>query len=239
MPIIVTHFNIKGYSMNIKLVFLTLSLFIVFAVKAQSKGFAGFFNVSYENVSNVKSQLQSMMPAMRVLRNNFYGIGGEGYWKSGKVIFGANGNVLSHGVVNNGGNHRELFTGTAVLKTGYVVYENSNLFIYPSIALGTRAILISSYVTSDDVKSQFHSIYLLSPAIDFGLNADQIVYRFVNRPLSGVFIAGLRTGYRLSLRSDHWRRINDPLMIPTNFSNNAFYITVAVGIGYFNHLSSH
>jgi hypothetical protein len=223
--------------MNIKLVFLIPMLFIVFAVKAQTKGYAGFFNVNYENVSNVKTQLQPMMPRMRTLTNSFYGIGGEAYWKNGKTIFGANGNILAHGVVNNGENHGELFTGTAILKAGYVVYENNNLFMYPSVALGTRAMVITSYLKSDNVKSQFHSIYLLSPAIDFGLNADKIVYRFANRPSTGVFIAGLRTGYRLSLRSDNWRRINDPQMIPTNFTNNAFYVTVAVGIGYFNNLT--
>jgi hypothetical protein len=223
--------------MNIKLLFLALTILNVFTVKAQSKGFAGFFNISYENVSNVKTQLQSMMPGMRTLKNSFYGIGGEAYWKSRKLILGASSNILAHGVVNKGENHGELFMGTAIFKIGYVVYENSNLCIYPSVALGTRAMVITSYVKSSDVKSQLHSIYLLSPAIDFGLNADQIVYRFVNRLSSGVFVAGLRTGYRFSPKSDNWKRINKPQLSPAHFANNGFYLTVAFGIGYFNHLS--
>ena len=154
-------------------------LFAVTVSKAQSKGFAGFFTIGYENVSNVKSDLQSMMPGMHTLKNSFYGIGGEGYWKGGKLILGAKGGIHAHGVVTDEQKYGELFTGLGSLKCGYVVYESSNLFIYPSVAVGASEMVITSYVKSNDLKSQLHSIYLLSPSIDFGLNADQIVYRLL------------------------------------------------------------
>jgi len=212
-------------------------LFAVTVSKAQSKGFAGFFTIGYENVSGVKSELQPMMPGMHTLKNSFYGIGGEGYWKEGKLILGAKGGIHAHGVVTDEQKYGELFTGSALLKGGYVVYENNNFFIYPSVGVGASSMVITSYVKSNDLKSELHSIYLLSPSIDFGLNADQIVYKFVNRPVSGLFIAGLRTGYRFSLKTDNWKRINNPQIPPADFANNAFYLTVALGIGYFKNLS--
>ena len=203
-------------------------------IHAQSNGFAGFFTIGYNNVSNAEQKLQPLMLGMKKLTNNYYGIGGEGYWKSGKIILGAQAGVYAHGVVSNGEKHAEPFSANGIIKGGYIVFENRNLFIYPTVGGGIAGTVITSYEKHGNVKSELHSIYLISPAIDLAINLDPIIYRFTTRPATGVFISGLRTGYRLSRKSDHWKRMDDEQTKKISFANNGFYVSMAFGIGYFD-----
>src|SRR5688572_2811229 len=211
-----------------------LMFFSMPVIHAQSKGFAGFFTIGYNNVSNAGQKLQLMLPGMEKLTNNYYGIGGEAYWKSGKLILGAQAGIYAHGVVSNGEKHAEPFSANGMIKGGYIIIENRDLFIYPTVGGGIAGTVITSYEKNGNLKSALHSIYLISPAIDFAINLDPIIYRFTTRPASGVFISGVRTGYRLSKKSDYWKRVNDQPNQKISFANNGFYASMAFGIGYFD-----
>ena len=215
-----------------KLICIILSLLIVSAVNGQRNGISTYFRIGYNNNPNTDSKLLAVAPGGNEFSSHFYGIGGEVSWKSNKNILAAEGLIYAHGAVSEASEYSEPFIGTALLKTGYILYENNSMFVYPSVGVGMSGIGITTYNKQQDKKSDIHTTYLLAPAFDLGLNSDHIIYRFHSSRPTGAFTFAARVGYRWSKKSDNWRRVENPEFNNVSFANNGFYVGIGLGIAY-------
>ena len=212
--------------------------FLAGSSSAQSKWYSGYFTMAYRNLSDAGEKFQVMMPGMKKINSAFYGIGAEGSWKKDKIVLTGQAGISWHGAVSEGNSFAEPFIAHGVVKAGYVFFENKNTVIYPAIGGGITSVIITSYEQNQNIKSNLHSIYLISPALEAGMNIDRVVYRYNNSRSTGMFIAGLRSGYWVSRKSDHWKRTG-------NSQNNialvsrGFYVTLALGIGYISYTGKH
>ena len=212
--------------------------FFTASTSAQSKWYSGYFTIGYQNLSDAGEKLQVMMPGMKKINNSFYGIGAEGSWKNKKIVLAGHAGISSHGAVSEGNSFAEPFIGYGMVKGGYVFFENKNTAIYPSIGGGITSVIVTSYEKNQNIKSNLHSVYLISPALEIGMNIDQVVYRYNNAPSTGMFIAGLRSGYWVSRKSDHWKRTGNS-QNNIALASRGFYVTLALGIGYISYPNKH
>ncbi|MBL7696893.1 MAG: hypothetical protein JNK79_02000 [Chitinophagaceae bacterium] len=142
--------------------------------------------------------------------------------------------IMAHGPVGTGDNYAEPFAGTLIGRGGIVVFETRNLLAYPSVGAGLSGIFVNTYKKKDAAKTELHSIHLVTPSIDFGVNGDVIIYRFRNEPTTGILPVGFRTGYRFSTRSDKWKRLSGSNLTKQLFANSGWYFSIALGIGYYS-----
>ena len=210
-----------------------LLVFISSAVNAQKNGISAYFRIGYNNTPNTDSKLLPVAPGSKEYASHFYGIGGELSWKSNKNILAAEGMIYAHGAVSSQSEYSEPFIGTGFVKTGYIVYESSGIFIYPSLALGISGIAITNYNKKQDKKYNIHTTYMLTPAFDVGLNADHIIFRFHKAGSIGAFTIAARAGYRWSKKSGSWKRVENQEYNNVRIANNGIYVGIGFGIGYF------
>jgi hypothetical protein len=213
------------------LLFILLNAASIIAI-GQSRGYAGYIRMGSMSVPDARDVFPKVMPGITGFTSNFTGIGGELEYRSNRTVVDAELMILSHGPVNSGDSYAEPFTGGAVLKAGYVALQTRNFLMYPNAGAGFGAVVVNTYQKSGDVKNKLHSIYLLQPVLDFGLNSNVIVYRFKNQTPTGILPVGVRAGYRLSFASHDWRRTNGVDLSQADYSMRGWYLSVALGMGY-------
>jgi hypothetical protein len=141
--------------------------------------------------------------------------------------------LLTQRPVNTGEHYAEQFSGSLVAKTGFVILETKNVYVYPVVGAGIAAFLVNTYNKHSGTKEQMHSIYLIQPVFDAAVNTDVIIYWFKEKMPSGALPVGIRAGYRLAGTSDNWKRLIEPSMKPRPFSIRGWYVSIALGIGYY------
>ena len=211
--------------------------FLVFAffsicVNGQTRGYAGYIRIASKTMHDARNVLPQIVPGISGFSSNFYGVGGELEYKINRTVFDAELMILSQGPVNSGERFAEPFTGHVIVKAGYDVFNTNNVFIYPNAGVGLGGILVNTYQKTEGVKTGMHTIYLVQPVFDIGLNGDVIIYRFRNEMPTGVLPVGLRAGYRFAFSSDTWRRANGPGVSSADFSTRGWYLSIALGMGY-------
>jgi hypothetical protein len=175
----------------------------------------------------------AVAPGATEYSSHFYGTGGEISLKSNRHVLAVNGMIYAHGAVSHENEYSEPFIGTGFVKNGYIFYESNSIFIYPSLGLGLSGIAITNYNKEQDKKHDIHTTYLLTPALDFGLNADRIIYRYRKSGPTGAFTIAARAGYRWSKQSNNWKRVENPDYNNVTIGNNGIYVGIGLGIGYF------
>lgn len=213
------------------LLFILINAISIFAV-GQSRRYAGYIRMGLMNVPDARNVLPELVPGVSGFTSNFTGIGGELEYRNNHTVVDAELMILSHGPVNSGDKYAEPFTGGAILKAGYVALDTRNFWMYPNAGVGFGAVVVNTYQKSGSVKNELHSIYLIQPVIDLGLNSNVIVYRFKNETPTGILPVGVRAGYRLSFASHDWRRTNGVDLSRANYSMRGWYLSLALGMGY-------
>ena len=208
-----------------------INLLATYAV-GQSRGYAGYIRIGMMSVPDAEKVLPQIVPGVSGFTQNFYGIGGELEFRSNKRVFDAEFMVLSHGPVNSGDSYAESFTGDVMFKAGYAVFNTRSVFIYPNAGIGLGGALVNTYQKAGGVKTQFHTIYLVQPAFDLGVNANVIVYRFKDETPTGILPVGLRAGYRFAASSDNWHRMTESGSSRASYSTRGWYLSIALGMGY-------
>ena len=141
--------------------------------------------------------------------------------------------LLTQRPVNSGEHFAEQFSGSVVVKTGFVIIETNNIYIYPVVGAGIAGLLVNTYTKRSGTKEQMHSIYMIQPVFDAGVNTDVVIYWFKEKLPSGALPVGLRAGYRFAGTGDNWKRLIEPAMKPRQFSVSGWYVSIALGIGYY------
>jgi hypothetical protein len=201
-------------------------------VMSQTRGYAGYLRIGSMHMPDAKNVLPEIVTGVTGFSSNFYGIGGELEYKINKTVLNAELMILSHGPVNTGNRYAEPFTGHMMARAGYAILDSRNIFIYPNAGIGVGGVVVNTYEKSEGVKRQLHTIYMMEPIFDFGINGNVIIYRFKDDMPTGILPVGIRAGYRFSFPSDDWRRINGTDMSRASFSTRGWHLSIALGIGY-------
>lgn len=202
------------------------------AVAAQSNGYAGYIRLGAMRLNDSRTTMEKFAPGYRGFKDNFYGIGGEFELKMERYILDGEITLLSHGPVNADSNYAEPFVGAITGKFGYTVFEKGRVTIYPSVGGGVSTLLVNTYTKVTGKKQAFHTTYLVQPTFDIGINANWIVYYFRSTTPTGILPIGIRAGYRFSVTTDNWKRIDGTNLRPVAFSADGYYLSLALGMGY-------
>ena len=220
-----------------KTAYLIFSFFIPVMGAAQTRGGAIFFRMTYSHVPHASTMLERLSPdSIGGFSNTFYGFGTDGFYAWNQLRLGFNAVLAVQGPSSRGDKYAEPMTGSAYLTVAYVVCNSRRLALSPHVGAGISGVKFTSYDRKESIISDLRSVHIVRPSIDACLNLDWNVHRFSESSLNTDAIMGFRLGYRYSGRSDAWKgKDSDRLRSPTgSFSNNAFYFTVALGIGVFN-----
>jgi len=130
---------------------------------------------------------------------------------------------------------KEPFITSTQLRFGRIINENKQHWLYPSVGIGTTAIILYPYSTSNEKSSNSISHSSLTPSFDIGINEDILIDKAgPDKKSYGGLILGLRAGYHTSVRSNNWRDSDgNKLHNMPSYSNNYFYLTVSFGAGGF------
>ena len=213
------------------LLFILINAVSLFAF-SQSRGYAGYIRMGAMRFPDARNVLPNLIPGITGFTSNFTGIGGELEYRSNHTVVDAELMILSHGPVNSGNKYAEPFTGGAILKSGYVALDTRNFWMYPNAGVGFGAVVVNTYQKSGDAKNELHSIHIIQPVIDLGLNSNVIVYRFRNETPTGILPVGVRAGYRFSFASHDWHRTNGVDLSRADYSMRGWYLSLALGMGY-------
>jgi hypothetical protein len=201
------------------------------------KGFAGSLKLGYSGAPGSASTFSEIAPqSVDGFTNNYFAFGAEGYYRTGKFIIGLEGLWGAQGDYSFDDDHAEPFVGAGHARFGYIVNNNDRYWIYPSIGTGSSLSVLSTYnKTTDGETENTRNKVLISPSFDCGINADFIVNNVdPDRTKYGAFILGVRAGYRASFRHDNWLDGDgDKLRNLPSYGNNAFYVTLSIGGGWF------
>jgi hypothetical protein len=201
-----------------------------------TRGGAAFVKLGYARLDGSGSVFDKIAPAgVSPFSNNAAAFGAEGYYRINKLILGLDGNIGVHGVKLTDSKAAEALSGAAYARFGRIIKENKNYWLYPSIGIGTGAIALKTYARVNTGTSYEKINYLLSPSLDFGMNAD---FGLVRAQIDGKYnylILGLRAGYRVSRSTDNWHGAKyDKLTITPSYGYHGFYIMASIGIGEFS-----
>jgi hypothetical protein len=222
-------------------IFIALMVIINIGHAQKIKGFAGAVKIGYAAAPGSASTFNKIAPHdVEGFTNNYIAFGGEAYFRTGDFIIGLEGLWGAQNDYSRSSYHSEPFIGAGHARFGYIVNRtNDRYWIYPSIGTGSSFSVLSSYDKKSDGKAENYSHrILMSPSFDFGMNADFLINNVASdRTKYGAFILGLKAGYRASIKKDNWFDGNgDRLDNLPSYGNNAFYVTLSIGGGWFKKL---
>lgn len=203
---------------------------------AQTKGGAIFFRMTCTNVPHAAGAFQRLSPdSISGFSNSFYGFGSDGFYTWDRIRAGFNATIAGQGPSSKGVKYAEPVIGSAHITLGYVVCGNERWDLSPQAGGGISGIAFSRYDKVASVISNLHSDYIIRPSVDVGLNLDWRVYRFKESIFETYYIMGFRVGYRYSGSSGEWKSRHDDHIFTTtgNFTNNAYYAAISLGVGVF------
>lgn len=215
-----------------------LTLWISVAYAQRIKGGAGFVKVGIANVPDARAVLNQIAPTgVSGFSDQFYLLGGEGYYRTGNIVLELDGQIGAQNVRSSGNNYGEGYTYFGHAKVGLIVNQGARYWIYPTVGFGTAALAMFTYTkTGSDAKAENRqNKYLYRPSFDIGLNADYLLSksRTTDQRFGGLLL-GLRAGYHISQQSNSWRNdANDRLSNLPDYTNKGYYITLAIGGGGF------
>lgn len=199
------------------------------------QGIAAFVKSGYYTLASASSLNKIAPAAYSNQSKNFFTVGAEGYYRWNKMLFGIDGNIA---VQNGESAYTEgikFSSGLASARFGYIISEEKDYWVYPSIAAGMAIIDMNIYDKKNDATQNLLTYINRNPSIDVGLNTDFILKKHsgTEEGFSSI-LAGIRAGYKFSIKNRTWRdfygnRIDG---MPT-YNQNGFYITATIGCGAF------
>lgn len=218
------------------LAFVALLLWASTADAQRIKGGAGFVKVGVANASGAGTVFDQLAPTgVSGFSDQFYLLGGEGYYRTGHIVLALDGHIGAQNVRSSGINNGEGFTYVGHAKVGLIVNQGARYWIYPTVGLGTAALAMTTYTKiGSDVENR-QNRYLYRPSFEIGLNADYLLSksRTTDQRFGGLLL-GLRAGYHISQQSSSWRNdANDRLPNLPAYANKGYYVTLTIGGGRF------
>ncbi len=200
------------------------------------KGNTGFVKVGIANASGTGTVLNQIAPAgVTGFSDQFYLLGGEGYYRTGNLMLALYGHIGAQNVRSSGTTYGEGFNYIGHGKAGWVVGQGARYWIYPTVGFGTAALAMTTYTKTGNNAENRQNRCFYRPSFDVGLNDDWLLSKSstTDRRFGG-FLLGLRAGYHLSQESSSWRNdANDRLPNLPAYTNKGYYVTLAIGGGRF------
>ena len=219
--------------------YLALAALLTWASTADAqriKGGAGFVKVGIANAAGAGTVLNQIAPTgVFGFSDQFYLLGGEGYYRTGNLMLALDGHIGAQNVRSSGINYGEGFTYLGHAKVGLIVNQGARYWIYPTVGFGTAAVAMTTYTKTGSDAENRQNKYLYRPSFDISLNADYLLSksRTTDQRFGGLLL-GLRAGYHISQRSSSWRNDdNDRLLNLPAYTNKGYYVTLAIGGGRF------
>ena len=218
---------------------LTFILFMLWdsPVNAQRiKGGAGFVKLGISNASNAGTVLNQIAPTgVSGFTDQFYLLGGEGYYRTGNLILGLDGTFGAQTVRSSGNSYGEGFTFYGHARVGWVINQGTHYWIYPTVGLGSSTLGMTTYTKSGNNKQDQLNRQIFRPSLDAGLNADFLLSksRTTDQRFGGLLL-GLRAGYKISSQGNDWHT-DANVQIPNlpTYGNKEFYVMLTIGGGAF------
>ena len=167
--------------------------------------------------------------------NQFYLLGGEGYYRTGNIILGLDGSVGAQTARSSGNSYGEGYTFYGHAKFGWVVKQGARYWVYPTVGLGSSTLGMTTYTKAGGDSQDRQNRTIFRPSLDVGLNADYLLSkaRTTDQRFGGLLL-GLRAGYHVSSQGNDWRNdTNDRLSNLPTYTNKGYYLTLTIGGGGF------
>lgn len=203
-----------------------------FAQAPRLVGGAGFFRIGYANLHRFGQTVDLFTPASGI-GNDFVYVGGEGYARLNKYIFGGGGYGAARRSVSSPTYHAEPFSGGGYLYAGRIILDSRRFWVYPSVGVGIALVgLTQTQQHGQTVKES--SAMLPNINAQFGIGADWLVAALGEGEGYGGLMMGVRAGYQLSPSSSGWRSTGE-LSIPDRprYATNGYFVTLTIGVGGF------
>lgn len=204
----------------------------VFAQAPRLAGGAGFFRFGYANLNRVGQTLDQFTPASGI-GNDFVYVGGEGYARLNKYIFGGGGYGAARRSVSRPTYHAEPFSGGGYLYGGWIIIDTRRFWVYPTVGVGVALVgLTQTQQLGQTIKES--SVMLPNINAQFGIGADWLVAALGEGEGYGGLLMGIRAGYQLSPSSSGWRSTGE-LSVPDRprYATNGYFVTMTLGVGGF------
>jgi hypothetical protein len=165
-------------------------------------------------------------------------IGGTGHAIIDKLVIGGTGFTVIGDEIKTDSNRTSLSGGMGTFDFGYLIYNSSNLKIYPMVGLGGGGYGLLSTTTKNINANQISrnsgreiSISHGSFIIDFSLNFNLMPAPQFNKEENsyGGFMTGLKLGYTYSLPNNDWRYSGGYISGGPKFGVNLFYLKLIIG----------
>lgn len=218
------------------LILIASALWVSAAEAQRIKGGAGFFKFGIANTSGSGRVLDQISPAgISGFSDQFYLLGGEGYYRTGNLMLALDGNAGIQNLRSSGNEYAEGYTYLGHAKFGWVVNQGARYWIYPTVGLGSSGLAMTTYTKANQDRQDRQNRFLSRPSFDVGLNADYLLSRSrTTDQRFGGLLLGLRAGYHLSSRGSDWRNDErDRLPNLPTYTNKGYYIVLTVGGGGF------
>ena len=210
------------------------TLFVGGLYAQQITGIAVFSKIGYTSLSGSASTLNKIAPSYRGFSNDFVTAGAEAYYRTNKIILALDGSIGLQNAKSTPTKWTDVSAGSAYARFGWIITEKRHYWIYPSIGLGIAGIDINTHNYETDEVTNLKNKLLSSPSFDVGFNADYIVNKIIDPEGYGTLFFGLRTGYRLSIKScEWWDNDGNKIKNMPSYGYNGFYIMVTIGGGGF------
>ncbi len=200
------------------------------------KGGAGFVKVGVANASGAGAILDQIAPTgVSGFGDQFYLLGGEGYYRTGNLILGLDGNVGAQTAQSLGNSYGEGYTFYGHAKFGWVVKQGARYWIYPTVGVGSSTLGMTTYTKSGDNTQDRLNRVIFRPSLDVGLNADYLLSksRTTDQRFGGLLL-GLRAGYHVSSQGNDWHTyMNNSIPNLPTYANNGYYVMLTIGGGGF------
>jgi hypothetical protein len=205
------------------------------AYSQKIKGVTGFLKLGYTMAPGSADTFDKIAPeGVTGYTNHFIALGADGYYRTGNIILGLDGLVGIQGERSKGSWDTEPFVGSGHAKFGWILQEGEQFWLYPSFGAGTSFMILNAHNKVGELKTMQDRV-LFSPSFDLGFNGDFIVTSPPgDRNKYGALLLGMRIGYRASFRNNNWvDQDGDEFEYNPYYSNNAFYVTITIGGGWF------
>ena len=202
------------------------------------EGIAGFMQSGYLNAPNAKIFNQVFPGNTAGFSNNYWLVGVTAYYRENSNMFIGDLQFGLQKVYSFNNEHAGAVYEAVIGKYGRIINEGKNYWLYPSAGTGASVLSLTSYDRTNGWIENSRTQTLVSPAFDFGMNADFLISKLKwNEKYYLGWIMGIKAGYRFSVRSNNWSnkeaefyKINE---MPS-YTNNTFYLTFSFGGGSFD-----
>ncbi len=221
--------------LSLSLLLLTISYTEVQAQESAIYGGAGFFRLGQASLHRFGEVAGYFAPAQHsTIRNDFVYLGGEGYARINRNIFGGGGYAMASQGINGTSYRAEPFSGGGYLHYGRIVLDRRRFWLYPTIGAGVAMVGLTQSQTQAQANDEY-TVMLPNFNAQLGIGADWVALPMGAGENFGGLLLGIRAGYQLSPMSSAWRTTGEVGVAERpRYATNGFYVTLTLGAGGFH-----